>query len=249
VVLREYAGRSSYHALQLSLNQRLQHGVTVDYYYAYAKSLAYYGADSSNSGDATVQDANNIANSYGPKISDLRHTETLVASYALPTAGFAGKSRVAGEFLSGWNLQGIQTARSGLPINVLAGRDEAGINTTGFQRPDLVPGVNQYIENLNTMQWLNAAAFDNRAPAAQFRYGNLGYNALRGPSAFTFDFALHKAFHVHEKQTLTFRAEAFNFLNHKKLNLPITSLANPSFGLITSGGDGRNVQLALKYLF
>jgi hypothetical protein len=249
VVLREYAGRSSYHALQLSLNQRLQHGVTVDYYYAYAKSLAYYGADSSNSGDATVQDANNIANSYGPKISDLRHTETLVASYALPTAGFAGKSRVAGAFLSGWNLQGIQTARSGLPINVLAGKDEAGINTTGFQRPDLVPGVNQYIENLNTMQWLNAAAFDNRAPAAQFRYGNLGYNALRGPSAFTLDFALHKAFHVHEKQTLTFRAEAFNFLNHKKLNLPITSLANPSFGLITSGGDGRNVQLALKYLF
>jgi len=88
VVLREYAGRSSYHALQLSLNQRLQHGVTVDYYYAYAKSLAYYGADSSNSGDATVQDANNIANSYGPKISDLRHTETLVASYALPTTSF-----------------------------------------------------------------------------------------------------------------------------------------------------------------
>ena len=86
--------------------------------------------------------------------------------------------------------------------------------------------MNPYIENLNTMQWLNAAAFDNKAPAAQFRYGNLGYNALRGPSAFAFD-----------------------FLNHKKLNLPITSLANPSFGLITSGSDGRNVQLALKYLF
>jgi hypothetical protein len=250
VVLREFAGRSSYHALQLALNQRLQHGVTFDFYYAYAKSLSYYGADSGASGgDTTVQDANNIAGSYGPKISDLRHTETLVASYALPTAGFAGKSRLAAGFLSGWNLQGIQTARSGLPINVLAGRDEAGINTTGFQRPDLVPGVNQYIENLNTMQWLNAAAFDNKTPAAQFRYGNLGYNALRGPSAFTFDFALHKTFHIHEKQTLTFRAEAFNFLNHKKLNLPITSLANPSFGLITSGGDGRNVQLALKYLF
>jgi hypothetical protein len=248
VTLREYAGRSSYHALQLSANQRLQHGVTLDFYYTYAKSLAYYGADSSNSGDATVQDANNIAGSYGPKISDIRNFETIVASYAMPV-GFAGKSRLATAFLSGWNIQGIQTARSGLPINVLAGRDEAGINTSGFQRPDAVPGVNQYIENLTSMQWLNPLAFDNKTPASQFRYGNLGFDALRGPSLLTFDFALHKTFRVYEKQTLTFRAEAFNVLNHKKLNLPVTSLANPAFGQILSGGDGRNVQLALKYLF
>lgn len=247
VTLRESAGRSSYHALQIALNQRFQHGVTLDFYYTYAKSLSYYGSDTSNGGDYSVQDANNIAGSYGPKGSDLRHTETLVASYALPS--FAGKSKFAGAFLSGWNLQAIQTERSGLPINVLAGSDEAAIGDPSLQRPDLVPGVNPYIRNLSSLQWLNPLAFDNVTPAAQLRYGNLGYNALRGPSAFTFDFAVHKTFHVREKQTLTLRAEGFNFLNHVKLNLPVNNLADPLFGQIISAGNGRNVQLALKYLF
>jgi hypothetical protein len=248
VVLREFAGRSSYHALQLALNQRLQHGVTFDFYYAYAKSLSYYGADSGASGgDTTVQDANNIAGSYGPKLSDLRHTETIVASYALPA--LAGKSQLAGFFLSGWNLQGIQTERSGLPLNVLAGVDEAGIKTAGYQRPDLVPGANQYIDNLNTLQWLNRSAFDIKTPAAQLRYGNLGFNAMRGPSRFGFDFALHKAFRIREKQTLTFRAEAFNLFNHTAFNLPVNKVSSPTFGYFTSAAVGRNIQLGLKYMF
>ena len=248
VTLREFAGRSSYHALQLAVNQRLQHGVTFDFYYAYAKSLSYYGADSGAAGgDATVQDANNIAGSYGPKNSDLRHSETLVVSYALPS--LTKQSYLARAFLSGWNFQTIQTERSGLPLNVLAGVDEAGIRTAGFQRPDVVPGVSQYIRDLNTLQWLNPAAFDNKTPAAQLRYGDLGFNALRGLSRFGFDFALHKTFKIRERHNLTFRAEAFNILNHKVLNLPSRSVSSPTFGRITSGGDGRNVQLALKYLF
>ncbi len=112
-----------------------------------------------------------------------------------------------------------------------------------------MPGVNPYIENLNTLQWLNPAAFDNKTPATQHRYGNLGFDALRGPSRLKFDFALHKTFHVREKQTLTFRAEAFNILNHTILNLPVKQVSNPTFGQITNGSDGRNVQLALKYMF
>ena len=196
-----------------------------------------------------MQDANNIKNSYGPKNSDLRHTETLVISYAVPSPGFVRGSSVGKGLLSGWNIQAIQTERSGLPLNVLAGVDEAGINTVGFQRPDLVPGVPQYVKNWSTQQWLNPAAFDIKTPAAQSRYGNLGFNALRGPARFGFDFALHKTFPVREHHTLTFRAEAFNVLNHPIFNLPVNRVSNPIFGFITSAGDGRNVQLALKYQF
>jgi hypothetical protein len=151
--------------------------------------------------------------------------------------------------LDGWNIQGIQTARSGLPLNIVAGVDEAGIRTAGYQRPDLIPGVPQYIENWSTLRWLNPAAFDNHTPRAQLRYGNLGFDALRGPSAFSFDFALHKTFSIHERHKVTFRAEAFNLLDHPIFNLPVNSLSNPNFGRITSASDGRNVQLALKYQF
>jgi outer membrane receptor protein involved in Fe transport len=247
VTLREYAARSVYDALQLALNQRVQHGVTLDFYYTYARASSYYGADSGYTSDATVQDANNIAGSYGPKNSDIRHRETLVISYVLPS--FTGQSKLARGFLSGWNFQGIQTERSGLPINVVAGIDEAGIRTAGFQRPDLVPGVNPYIENGTALQWLNPAAFDSKTPAAQLRYGNLGYNTLRGPSRFGLDFALHKTFNLREGHAATFRVEAFNVLNHPMFNLPDSRLSSPTFGQITSAGDGRNVQLALKYAF
>jgi hypothetical protein len=249
VIYREFAGRSSYEAAQISLNHRLHHGFTLDVYYTYAKSLSYYGSDTGLTADGSLQDANNIAGSRGPKGSDLRHTETIVASYALPSPAFSANSPLGKALLSGWNIEGIQTARSGLPINVLAGVDEAGIMGVGLQRPDVKPGVNQYIKDRSTLQWLNPAAFDIDTPTTQVRYGNLGYNALRGPSGFTLDFALHKTFSIREKQRLTFRAEAFNVLNHVVFNLPLNTVASAKFGQIVSANDGRNIQFGLKYRF
>ena len=246
----EYAGRSSYQALQWSVNQRLQNGVTLGFYYAWAHAMSYYGADGNIGLDSSVQDPSNIRGSYGPKNSDLRHSEVLVASYALPTAHFASNSALPKAFLRGWTVEAIQNARSGLPVNVLAGADLVGTQTTTGVRPDLVGGVNPYVRNRSTLQWLNRSAFDIATPAAQHRYGNLGYNALRGPSAFTFDFALHKTFNITERQLLTFRAEAFNLFNHAVFNAPDATFASPTFGFITTAAsDGRNIQLALKYRF
>jgi hypothetical protein len=253
VIFKEYAGRSSYHALQLSANQRFYHGLTLNFYYTFAKALSYYGADGNLGADLSVQDPTNIRGSYGPKNSDIRHLETIVASYALPTPGFVGGSALKKAFLAGWNLEGIQSARSGEPINVFAGVDIVGNqNPNNGDRPDLVPGVNQYLRGQKSalgVGWLNPAAFDNNAPMLAHRFGNLGYNTERGPSALTFDFAVHKTFNITERQAVTFRAEAFNLLNHEVFNLPVNTLASPTFGQIQGGSDGRNVQLALKYRF
>ena len=143
-------------------------------------------------------------------------------------------------------------AHSGEPINVFAGVDLVGNMNTTNDRPDLVPGVNQYIRGQSSqlgVGWLNPAAFDNNTPMAAHRFGNLGYNSERGPSALTFDFAVHKTFNITERQTVTFRAEAFNLLNHEVFNLPVNTLSSPTFGIIQGGSDGRNVQFALKYRF
>jgi hypothetical protein len=252
VINKEYAGRSSYHAFQFSANQRLNHGLTLNFYYTYAKALSYYGADGNIGADVSVQDPYNIRASNGPKNSDLRHLETIVASYALPTPGFVGDSALKKAFFAGWNLEGIQVAHSGEPINVFAGADLVGNNNVNNDRPDVVPGVNQYIQGQHSflgVPWLNPAAFDINTPMSQHRYGNLGYNTERGPSSLTFDFAVHKTFNIYEQQTLTFRAEAFNLLNHEVFNLPVNTFASPTFGLIQGGSDGRNIQLALKYRF
>ena len=43
--------------------------------------------------------------------------------------------------------------------------------------------------------------------------------------------------------------EVFNVLNRVHLNNPVSALNNGNFGLITSAGDPRIIQLALKYTF
>ena len=134
-------------------------------------------------------------------------------------------------------------------MNVFSGLDLVRNQRTTGDRPNLVAGANPYIRNTNTLLWLNASAFDNQTPFNSRQYGNLGYNALFGPGAFTYDAALHKAFRITEGSTLTFRGEAFNIFNHEVFNLPVNTLTNPQFGLITSGTPGRKVQLALTYAF
>lgn len=247
----ENAGRSFYNALQLSANQRLSHGVTVNAYYTYSNNMVYGGPDTNNVSNQVIQDdVNNIAGSYGPKIGDVRHRVTSVVSYAIPTPGFAATSRLGRAVFTGWTGQGILSWRSGMPINVTSGIDEVGNGLATPQRPDLVQGVSPYVNNINSLRWLNPAAFNSATPAAQKRFGNLGYDALLGPTAFNLDFSMHKAFVITEKSRITFRAEFFNFDNHTTFGNPNAVMTNANFGRILGNATGaRAIQLALKYQF
>lgn len=248
ITFRENAGRSKYDALQLSLNQRVWRGLAFDAYYTYGRSIGYYGPDGTLVTDATVQDPNDIAGSVGPKNSDVRHRFVSTHSLELGRPPFA-KSGIPGAILGGWTAQGILTWRSGLPVTVTSGVDLVGNRRVTGQRPDLVTGVDPYIRDEHGLVWLNPAAFDVATPRAERRFGNLPYNALRGPSAFSYDFALHKQIDVWADHRLAVRLEAFNVLNHKTLNNPNGNLSSPTFGQITSASGGRNVQIGLKYFF
>jgi hypothetical protein len=49
--------------------------------------------------------------------------------------------------------------------------------------------------------------------------------------------------------SLQIRAEAFNLPNHVNFNNPTAALNSNLFGIITTAGDPRIVQLAAKFLF
>jgi hypothetical protein len=170
----------------------------------------------------------------------------IVLTYQVPTLA---SNPVLRHVLGGWAVQSITSLRTGFPLNVTAGVDLARNQRPGPQRPDLVAGVNPYATSPDGLVYLTRAAFDNATPAAQVRYGNLGYNALRSPGAFTMDASLHKNFRIREGHTFSFRLEAFNALNHFNPGGPVASVSNPNFGLIQGGSAGRNVQLAAKYRF
>lgn len=247
VYYRENASNSSYHGLQLSVNQRMRKGFSTDFYYTWSKGMAYYGADAGygNSADV-IQDNYDAAGSYGPKVSDLRHRGVAVFTYQTPST--TGNSFIR-HVLGGWALQGIISMRTGYPLNVTAGVDLARNQRPGPQRPDILTAVNPYSTSPDGLVYLNKAAFDIATPLAERRYGNLGFNALRSPGAFNMDASIHKNFRIREGHTFSFRVEGFNALNHFNPGGPVAVVSNPNFGLIQGGGGGRNIQLAAKYLF
>ncbi len=245
----ENAANISYHSMQLSVNQRLKHGLRFDIYYTYATDTGYLDPDNANSfTNNGLGNPVDLRTSVGPVDSDIRHQFTGVFSYDIPTGAIAKKGFTRA-VLGGWTSDAISTWRSGLPVNVTSGLDLYGnLRSTG-QRPDDVVSIDPYIMNAQSLIWLNKAAFDNNAPRAQHRFGDLGYNALRGPSGFGFDAAVHKTFQITERQNVAFRFEMFNALNHKILSNPDSTLTSATFGRILSASGGRNIQLALKYRF
>ncbi|MBS1859226.1 MAG: TonB-dependent receptor [Acidobacteria bacterium] len=250
VNFEENAGRISYHALELSANQRLWRGLNYDVYFTMASMRGYYAPDDTITFTGSgLQDPNNIAGSMGPFEGQAKRVFRSVFSYSIP-GGTHLKNRFLRGVLSGWTLRSIISRRSGIPLNVTTGNDFVGDGRAAGQRPDVVAGVNPYIPNHATQTWLTAAAFDVNTVKTQKSFGNLGFYALTGPAAFSLDSGLHKTFPIHEKQSLTVRLESFNTLNHTVLGNPVTTLNNPLFGTITGTAVGpRVVQLALKYAF
>ncbi len=82
------------------------------------------------------------------------------------------------------------------------------------------------------------------------RDGAVGRNTFRASGVAKTDFTLIKNFRVKEGQSVVFRAEAFNVFNRTHFGVPVRILEAPSFGRsVDTSLPGRQVQLALKYIF
>jgi hypothetical protein len=167
-------------------------------------------------------------------------------------------------FLGGWQLSGIASARSGLPLNVTMSRPAKALpdQINKGQRPDRVSGMSLYPRHKTPENWLNVDAL---ATPASGTWGNLGRNAVRAPGVWQIDPALSKRFPVTEQIGVNFRAEAFNVLNRAQYGQPGTTWSQPAtdspnpagYGIIsgsystnaTGSGTPRELQFSLKVDF
>ncbi|MEO5895772.1 MAG: carboxypeptidase-like regulatory domain-containing protein [Vicinamibacterales bacterium] len=146
---------------------------------------------------------------------------------------------------SDWTISGIVTARSGAPINVIAGVDRA-YTGIGNQR------VNQVLANpyadLTLNDWLKAAAFELPAPGT---LGNFRRNSLRGPGFWSVDAALSRVVSLNASRRVALRVEAFNLFNTFNRGVPDVNFNSPaSFGRIRSvAGTPRVIQFGVRYTF
>src|SRR5688500_6209997 len=94
--------------------------------------------------------------------------------------------------------------------------------------------------------WFNTAAL---SVAPQLTVGNATRHPVRGPGYHNVDLAISRRRPLTGRSSLEVRAEAFNLVNHPAFANPNGFLGSASFGSISSAGDPRVVQLAVKYVF
>jgi hypothetical protein len=147
-----------------------------------------------------------------------------------------------------WKLSEIAAFRSGMPYTVFA--------STSIYSPVSYPVINNRADLINpsTAQIrqaaaggfyvLNASDFTN--PPEGGVLGNTGRNAFVSPGFYNLDVSLSRSFPLRrlgEAGTITFRADAFNFLNHANLNGPQADMSQPDFGLASYGRPAASTQL------
>jgi hypothetical protein len=246
------ASSSSYNSLQAQYRRAPWHGLQMLTSYTWAHAI-----DDSTS-NFTLSSLLRASSNY-----DIRHNLQAAITYNLPS-GY--KNAWTRSVLGGWALDSRISTRSALPVDVLASTQVNASGASYSPHPNLVPGQPLYkdVANAPGGRAINPAAFSLAAAGAE---GNAGRNVARGFSSAQMDLSFRREFHLTERVKTTFRAEAFNALNHANFgaingNIQTSTTAQP-FGwasgtqasqlgglnaLYQTGGP-RSMQVALKVQF
>ncbi|HEX4276335.1 MAG TPA: carboxypeptidase regulatory-like domain-containing protein [Bryobacteraceae bacterium] len=257
-VLTNPGSSSHYNSLQTSWNTRLSNNFVgnVSYVWSHCTDGSYtYGGLGGNAGTSAWTDPYDGSRENGNCPFDIRHNLTVNLVYVLPFH--------ANRLVTGWQVSGIETWRTGIPYSPQIGYDRALLsNNFGSVRPNVIAGCDM-TANQSIAHYYNPACFT--LPAAG-TVGDLGKGVLTSPGYTTLDFAVSKDTRLRERVSMQFRAELFNILNHTNFNFPTLSaftavnglagapagqVANASnAGQITSTvGTSRQIQFGVKFLF
>ena len=239
----ENRGEGEYNALQIKLERRFADGLSFAGSYSFAKDTNDTVAPGE---EGVVQPFTPSGYLRGRSPNDRRHSLWINAVYELP---FGRDKRflndlhpVADAVLGGWQLSGINSFVSGVPLSIGVPGATLG---NGWGTRANVSG-DPTVSDPSAAQWFNTAAFS--APA-RFAYGNSPIGVVEGPAAHILDLGLMKNFHFGEGKYIQIRAEAYNALNKVNLGNPGTTLGTANFGRILSSGAARTMQFGAKLVF
>ena len=239
---------SNYNALQVALNKRFSAGSFLGISYTWSKALTDAGSDV-----AAPMNFYNRRADRGLAPFDRPHVLTINWSYKLPW--LASRRDVLSQVAGGWQVSGIASFDSGLPVSISdsnLGTDPGGLgvllsSSQASARPDMICNPNVAAPHTQAA-WFNTACFAD-VPIGQVRPGNAPRYFVRGPGFQKWDMSAFKNFSFGERARLQFRAEAFNIFNHTNFASVASNLGVSSFGTVTAARDPRIIQLAFKLYF
>lgn len=257
--------QSSYNSLQASLTKRFSNGVQFLAGYTYAKAIDNASGQGGGGGTIGVLNpgavgetstilGNQNNNRANRGVADFDRTQRFVLSgiWELPSPKGAGFAKAV---FGGWQLGGIVTLMSGLPIDIVDNGAGSFYGLSGgsnsLARPNYAAGATRdaATNSVPAGYYFNPLAFARPviltgqaipssggqviAGSAGTDFGAIGRNILRGPRQKNTDFSIIKRFHIGEARSFEFRTEFFNLFNQVNLANPISDLN----AVVSSGGS------------
>ena len=236
IAFRGDTENTEFDAMQVTLAQAMKHGLSVNANYQWASAFG---------------DTSNLW-TWSHVLTHLRDSNvrdqqlTLYGSYDLPFG--KGKdfvqnaNRATDLLIGGYQLSWVTNWSGGLPFTVTY--NENGQNVNDCPNPGCAPNATGHMKTSLTSFVTNSSGTGSRTFYQQQttnvttdpgtgiftnpgldNYGNAGLNTYRGPTFFSTDLAITKAFTIWENVAAKFRMDAFNAFNH-----------------ITAGNPGGNIE-------
>jgi hypothetical protein len=261
------SGTTQYNSLQVSIEKRTSHGISVIGTFAWQKTI-HNNVESLVNGQYlhNYLDAGYIASNGGAATPTLINWRSIgaydqpkvwrVSVIYAPPITISGSGFAPGllrELVEGWQITNWWEDASGLPLAI------AG--ASGFGRPAITCDprgsgpINQRLGayfKQSCFQQLTSKYFPVISPTPPYS------SYLRAPNYDDINTSLMKNFSIREAVRIQLRGEAYNTLNHPYFSSPglgcsvaagLTCTNGGNFGVITSANNSRQVQVGMKILF
>ena len=232
-------GSSYFDSLNLRVQKRLSHGLSVTANYIFSKLIEQI----TWLNDTDPRPEKRIG------VFDHTHRGVITLTYELPVGTRPRESRLNRPGCGGWQVNTIYTKQSGQPFTWMG--------TSSTTIGDLVyfgQKLNFNPRETNGLAF-NTAAFDTKT-ADQFAYHirtfSTTFSSLRGDGINEVNASMLKkvAFTDSGKRYFQLRFETFNLFNHPSFAFPQLAPTNSAFGLITAQSNkSRSVQLTGRIVF
>jgi hypothetical protein len=257
IFLTTNAAASGYNALQIQDQGQVAPGMRLIASYTW-----------SHARDNVSSASSDFPPEWGNSDGDLRQVVNLALNYSIP--GSSATNKLVRRLSQGWMLSGLFTARTGPTFNVSQGSYTDPVSGDGIQiNADIVPNVPIFLRGVPGVLRgieLNQAAFSyvpvDPTTGNPLQPSNQERNYFYGPGFWNLNSSLQRAFKITENSSLTFRADAFNILNHPNLQQFQSDLEYPDFGQLNpdistvgvpnalyATGAARSLQLSLRLQF
>jgi len=254
LIFRDPYGDLSYQSWYMRLEKQYSNGMTLSASFTGSKTIA----NTMQSNTWVVGPSNSLYNARynrGIEANDIPQRLVLSYLYDLPF----GKGRkflndanpVVQKIAGGWQVSSITVLQKGRPVMITAPDTTSLFNFSSTNgranrlKDPVLPGDQQSLT-----RWFDTTAFERAAPFT-LPNDSVSQPRLRGPGRVNFDVSFLKNTRFGERYNLQFRGEFYNISNTPALDArgATTDVASPLFGQIVQGGNPRNIQFGLRFVF